>query len=94
MTSARRAYELADYYRERGTYIVPGRLHVTSLPKEAERHADTIFLGPGEDMCPMFLTDFRAGRAQIESNRRSALAVGFVKVFCRSASSRIRHSPG
>jgi radical SAM superfamily enzyme YgiQ (UPF0313 family) len=35
---------------------------VTSLPDEAEQHADTIFLGPGEDTWPRFLRDFRAGR--------------------------------
>ncbi len=39
-----------------------GGLHVTSLPEEAARHADTIFLGPGEDTWPAFLADFRAGR--------------------------------
>jgi radical SAM superfamily enzyme YgiQ (UPF0313 family) len=36
---------------------------VTSLPAEAAAHADTIFLGPGEDTWPAFLADFRAGRA-------------------------------
>jgi radical SAM superfamily enzyme YgiQ (UPF0313 family) len=35
---------------------------VTSLPAEAAAHADTIFLGPGEDTWPAFLADFRAGR--------------------------------
>jgi radical SAM superfamily enzyme YgiQ (UPF0313 family) len=39
-----------------------GGLHVTSLPDEAAAHADTIFLGPGEDTWPAFLADFRAGR--------------------------------
>jgi radical SAM superfamily enzyme YgiQ (UPF0313 family) len=34
---------------------------VTSLPDEASEHADTIFLGPGEDTWPAFLKDFRAG---------------------------------
>ena len=35
---------------------------MTSLPEEAAAHADTIFLGPGEDTWPRFLADFRAGR--------------------------------
>src|SRR4051812_3189444 len=47
ITSARRAYELADHYRARGAHVALGGLHVTSLPDEAARHADTIFLGPG-----------------------------------------------
>ncbi|HEV2761731.1 MAG TPA: radical SAM protein [Pyrinomonadaceae bacterium] len=62
ITSARRSYELADLYRRRGSYVVLGGLHVTSLPEEAASHADTIFLGPGEDTWPAFLEDFRAGR--------------------------------
>jgi radical SAM superfamily enzyme YgiQ (UPF0313 family) len=62
ITSAYRAYELADYYRRRGAHVALGGLHVTSLPEEAARHADTIFLGPGEDTWPQFLRDFRAGQ--------------------------------
>ena len=61
ITSAYRAYELAEHYRQKGAYIVLGGLHVTSLPDEAAQHADTIFLGPGEDTWPQFLQDFRAG---------------------------------
>ncbi|HEX2077337.1 MAG TPA: radical SAM protein [Longimicrobium sp.] len=62
ITSARRAYELADLYRARGAHVCLGGLHVTSLPDEAAAHADTIFLGPGDDTWPRFLADFRAGR--------------------------------
>src|SRR5215212_4721880 len=64
ITSARRAYELADHYRTRGSYVVLGGLHVTSLPEEALPHADTIFLGPGEDTWPRFLSDFTTGRQE------------------------------
>ncbi|HEY2945045.1 MAG TPA: cobalamin-dependent protein, partial [Vicinamibacteria bacterium] len=62
ITSASRAYRLADHYRERGAHVCLGGLHVTSLPEEAAPHADTIFLGPGEDIWPAFLADLRAGR--------------------------------
>src|SRR5437660_3991447 len=61
ITSAYRAYELADHYRARGAYVALGGLHVTALPDEAAAHADTIFLGPGEDIWPAFLADYRAG---------------------------------
>src|SRR5256714_4089846 len=64
ITSAHRAYELADQYRARGAYVALGGLHVTSLPDEAAPHADTIFLGPGEDIFPRFLRDFSAGAPQ------------------------------
>lgn len=62
ITSARRAYEIADHYRARGAFVALGGLHVTSLPEEAAPHADAIFLGPGEDIWPQFLADYRAGR--------------------------------
>ena len=62
ITSAYRAYQLADHYRGRGAYVALGGLHVTALPDEAAVHADTVFLGPGEDIWPQFLADYRAGR--------------------------------
>jgi radical SAM superfamily enzyme YgiQ (UPF0313 family) len=64
ITSARRAYALADHYRAQGVFVALGGLHVTSLPDEAAAHADAIFLGPGEQIFPQFLEDFRAGRPQ------------------------------
>ena len=64
ITNAYRAYQLADHYRARGSYVILGGLHVTSLPFEAALHADTIFIGPGEDTFPQFLKDFREGRPQ------------------------------
>jgi radical SAM superfamily enzyme YgiQ (UPF0313 family) len=74
ITSARRAYELADYYRARGAFVALGGLHVTALPQEAAAHADAIFLGPGEDTWPTFLTDFRAGHpARVYQSRERSL---------------------
>ena len=64
ITSAYRAYRIADHYRAKGCFVALGGLHVTSLPDEAASHADTIFLGPGEQTFPQFLEDFRTGRAQ------------------------------
>ena len=61
ITSARRAYQLADHYRARGVFVALGGLHVTSLPDEAAAHADAVFLGPGEQTFPRFLDEFRAG---------------------------------
>ena len=75
ITSAYRAYRLADHYRRKGAYVALGGLHVTSLPDEALPHADTIFLGPGEDTWPVFLEDFRRGRAgRIYQSRVRSLA--------------------
>ncbi|MBL0740235.1 B12-binding domain-containing radical SAM protein [Chryseolinea lacunae] len=64
ITNAYRAYSFADHYRAKGVYVILGGLHVTSLPEEAAQHADSIFLGPGEETFPQFLKDFRAKRPQ------------------------------
>jgi radical SAM superfamily enzyme YgiQ (UPF0313 family) len=64
ITSAYRAYQIADHYRAKGAYICLGGLHVTSLPEEAQRHADTIFIGPGESTWPVFLQDFKQKKPQ------------------------------
>ncbi len=62
ITNAKRGYAIADYYRKRGIYVALGGLHVTALPDEAQVHADTILLGPGEQTFPRFLEDFREKR--------------------------------
>jgi radical SAM superfamily enzyme YgiQ (UPF0313 family) len=64
ITSAYRAYKIADHYRSKGAFVCLGGLHVTSLPDEAAAHADTIFLGPGEQTFPKFLEDFRCGKPE------------------------------
>ncbi len=61
ITSAYRSYALADHYRAKGCHVALGGLHVTSCPDEAAAHADTVFLGPGEQTFPAFLSDFRNG---------------------------------
>src|SRR5881409_2121682 len=73
ITNAYRAYRIADHYRARGSYVVLGGLHVTSLPDEAAPHADTIFIGPGEHTFPQFLRDLASGTPQrrYESSVRS-----------------------
>jgi len=75
ITNAFRTYGIADDYRARGAYVCLGGLHVTSLPDEAAAHADSIFLGPGEDSWPQFLNDFRAGcPAAVYRNRERDIA--------------------
>jgi radical SAM superfamily enzyme YgiQ (UPF0313 family) len=76
ITSAYRAYEIADRYRERGAHVCLGGPHVTSLPDEAAQHADTVFLGPGEDTWPKFLADFRVGRPGRMYQSRERTLVG------------------
>jgi radical SAM superfamily enzyme YgiQ (UPF0313 family) len=77
ITNAYRAYRIADHYRKRGAYVLLGGLHVTSLPEEAAPHADTIFIGPGEDTFPQFLRDFAAGspKRRYDSTVRTLIGV-------------------
>jgi radical SAM superfamily enzyme YgiQ (UPF0313 family) len=80
ITSAYQAYQLADHYRQKGAHVALGGLHVTSLPEEAARHGDTIFLGPGEDTWPAFLADFREGRPGSMYRSRLRTLAGIPKI--------------
>jgi hypothetical protein len=45
LTFAKRAFELARWYRSRGSKVVLGGLHVLSCPEECAPHADALALG-------------------------------------------------
>ena len=66
ITNAKRAYSIADMYRKKGSYVILGGLHVTSLPNEAQEHADSIFIGPAEQTFPEFLKDFKMKKTKKE----------------------------
>ena len=46
--TARRSYEIAEEYRQRGVQVILGGMHPTLIPEEAALHADSIFLGDAE----------------------------------------------
>jgi radical SAM superfamily enzyme YgiQ (UPF0313 family) len=62
LTFARRAYDLARFYRRRGAKVVLGGLHVTACPEEAAQHADAIAIGEGVQLWPEILRDADRGR--------------------------------
>ena len=64
LTFARRAYELADWYRSRGSKVVLGGLHVLSCPEECAPHADALALGDGVQLWPRILRDVEANSLQ------------------------------
>ena len=70
LTFARRAYELAAWYRAQGSLVILGGLHVLSCPDEAQIHADAIAIGDGVQMWPAILADIEAGclRARYEGD--------------------------
>ncbi|HYE19688.1 MAG TPA: radical SAM protein [Tepidisphaeraceae bacterium] len=61
LTFARRAFELAAWYRARGAVIVMGGLHVLSCPDDCAPHADALVLGEGVQVWPQILADVRSG---------------------------------
>lgn len=64
LTFAQRAYDLAHYYRQMGSKIVLGGLHVQSCPNEVALHADAIAVGDGVQLWPQILKDAEAGMLQ------------------------------
>lgn len=59
-----RAYEIADIYRQRGTKVILGGIHVSMLPDEAAQHADAIVVGEVENVWHTLLSDFENNRLQ------------------------------
>src|SRR5437667_8638134 len=61
LTFANRAFELAQWYRSRGSKVVLGGLHVLSCPAECAPHADALALGDGVELWPRILADVESG---------------------------------
>jgi len=61
LTFAKRAFELAQWYRSRGSKVVLGGLHVLSCPEECAPHADALAVGDGVQLWPRILADVEAG---------------------------------
>lgn len=60
--AATHAYEIADTYRGKGISVVLGGPHVTALPDEAKKHADSVVVGEAEDTWPKLIKDFVSGK--------------------------------
>jgi radical SAM superfamily enzyme YgiQ (UPF0313 family) len=61
LTFARRAFELANWYRQHGCKVVLGGPHVTACPDECAAHADALAAGEGTRVWPVILRDVAAG---------------------------------
>jgi radical SAM superfamily enzyme YgiQ (UPF0313 family) len=62
--TARRAYQIAKAYRDRGVPVVMGGYHPSFLPEEVARHADAVVQGDAEGLWPRIVADARAGQLQ------------------------------
>ena len=56
-----RAYELADFYRQKGLPVVLGGAHSSFLPEEGLDHADYVICGEGEAALPELVTMINEG---------------------------------
>jgi radical SAM superfamily enzyme YgiQ (UPF0313 family) len=60
--NARRAYQIAQKFRERGVPVVLGGYHVSFLPDEALQFCDAVVAGDAEGLWPQVLADAREGK--------------------------------
>jgi radical SAM superfamily enzyme YgiQ (UPF0313 family) len=58
----KRAYTIADRFRERGVKVILGGVHPSLLPDEAKEHADSVFIGEAEGVLEKVLQDLEAGK--------------------------------
>jgi len=61
-TQAKRAYALADAYRQMGVKVVLGGIHPSALPDEALEHGDAVCIGDAEGTLPHLLNDITEDR--------------------------------
>lgn len=60
--TARRSYEIASHYRQRGIPVVMGGMHPTLIPREVRQHADCIVTGDAESVWLEMLRDAQTGK--------------------------------
>ena len=60
--SARRAYEIAAAYRERGVPVVMGGIHASMCTQEALHFVDAVVVGEAEMVWPQVVADVEAGQ--------------------------------
>ena len=61
LTFARRAYELAAWYRAMGSKVALGGMHVHSCEEDVAAHADAVSVGDGVQTWPAILRDVERG---------------------------------
>ena len=61
-STAPRAYEIADKFREKGIPVIMGGMHPSALPREAIKHADSIVIGEAEGQIKPLVKDLKNGK--------------------------------
>lgn len=60
--TAKRSYQIARIYRERGIPVILGGIHPTACPGECGNFADAVVIGEAEEIWPDILKDVETGR--------------------------------
>lgn len=60
--TAKRSFEMARIYRERGIPVILGGIHPTSCPEECGKFVDSVVVGEAEEIWQEILRDAEAGR--------------------------------
>ncbi|MED5462896.1 MAG: cobalamin-dependent protein, partial [Pseudomonadota bacterium] len=59
--TAKRAYQIASEYRQRGVPVVMGGFHATLCPEEVQQYCESIVVGEAETLFPQVIDDYRHG---------------------------------
>jgi radical SAM superfamily enzyme YgiQ (UPF0313 family) len=78
--TARRAYQIAAEFRQRGVPVILGGHHPTLLPQEASQHADAILSGEAEGVWSDIINDVQRGRLQPFYRQPETLPLANVRV--------------
>jgi radical SAM superfamily enzyme YgiQ (UPF0313 family) len=62
--TAKRTYQIASEYRQRGVPVVMGGFHATLCPEEVADYAEAVVIGEAEELWPQVIDDFRHGRLE------------------------------
>jgi len=77
---AKRGYEIADAYRQKGVPVVLGGIHPTMMSAEAKTHADAVVLGEAEAIWPQVLDDFKRGDLKSSYNPSNLLNLDGLRI--------------
>jgi radical SAM superfamily enzyme YgiQ (UPF0313 family) len=93
-TQAKRAYEIADRFREQRVPVILGGVHATFMLEEAQEHADAVVLGEAELIMSQLITDWENGALKplyqaerlhdlhnLPEPRRGLLGKGYSPIF-------------
>lgn len=75
--TARRAYQIASDFRQRGVPVVMGGFHATLCPEEVQQYCETLVVGEAESVFAELIDDYRHGVPQrvYSSSERPQLTV-------------------